>query len=126
MKQQSWAKRIWAGLCNTPGFGARPYGDFGGPCSHQPDPLNKTGDGLRTRTVDAGISEVPESLLQENMIARESLAWLRENRHANPDKPWLVYTSFSRPALPANRAKAVFRPLLSRRRDTALGAPHGR
>ena len=90
------------------GFGARPYGDFGGPCSHQPDPLNKTGDGLRTRTVDAGISEVPESLLQENMIARESLAWLREHRHANPDKPWLVYTSFSRPHFPLTAPKRFF------------------
>ena len=90
------------------GFGARPYGDFGGPCSHQPDPLDKTEDGLRTRTVDAGISEVPESLLQENMIARESLAWLREHRHANPDKPWLVYTSFSRPHFPLTAPKRFF------------------
>ena len=90
------------------GFGARPYGDFGGPCSHQPDPLDKTGDGLRTRTVDAGISEVPESLLQENTIARESLSWLREHRHAKPNTPWLVYTSFSRPHFPLTAPKRFF------------------
>ncbi|MCZ6636441.1 MAG: sulfatase-like hydrolase/transferase [bacterium] len=92
------------------GFGARPYGDFGGMCSHQYDPLNKLDgqDSLRSRTVDAGISEVPESLLQENMIARESLAWLRENRHANPEQPWLLYTSFSRPHFPLTTAKRFF------------------
>lgn len=110
------------------GFGARPYGDFGGPCSHQPDPLEKTGDGLRTRTVDAGISEVPESLLQENMIARESLAWLREHRHAKPDTPWLVYTSFSRPHFPLTAPKRFFdryypdgvtRPWVERTGDSA-------
>ena len=110
------------------GFGARPYGDFGGPCSHQPDPLDKTGDGLRTRTVDAGISEVPESLLQENTIARESLSWLREHRHAKPDTPWLVYTSFSRPHFPLTAPKRFFdryypegatRPWVGRTGDSA-------
>ena len=110
------------------GFGARPYGDFGGPCSHQPDPLDKTGDGLRTRTVDAGISEVPESLLQENTIVRESLSWLREHRHAKPDTPWLVYTSFSRPHFPLTAPKRFFdryypegatRPWVGRTGDSA-------
>lgn len=96
------------------GFGARPYGDFGGPCAHQFDPLSKTDDenlggmDMRSRTVDAGVSEVPESFLQENMVARESLSWLRENRHKNPDKPWLVYTSFSRPHFPLTAPKRFF------------------
>ena len=88
------------------GFGARPYGDFGGMCSHQYDPLsrhnaqNEAGMKMRSRTADSGLSEIPESLLQENMTARESLAWLRENQHANPGQPWLLYTSFSRPHFP--------------------------
>jgi choline-sulfatase len=90
------------------GFGARPYGDFGGPCSHQSDPLSRGDDSLRSRTIDAGLSEVPEAFLQENMIVRESMAWLRENRHANPDKPWLVYTSFSRPHFPLTAPKRFF------------------
>ena len=42
------------------------------------------------------------------MIARESLAWLREHHHANPDKPWLVYTSFSRPHFPLTAPKRFF------------------
>ena len=88
------------------GFGARPYGDFGGPCAHQFDPLSITnetqrgGMDMRSRTADAGISEIPESLLQENMVTRESLSWLRENRHANPNQPYLLYASFSRPHFP--------------------------
>lgn len=88
------------------GFGARPYGDFGGMCSHQYDPLsrhndqNEAGMKMRSRTADSGLSEIPESLLQENMTARESLAWLRENQHANPGQPWLLYASFSRPHFP--------------------------
>jgi len=96
------------------GFGARPYGDFGGMCSHQYDPLSKhnstnaAGMDMRSRTADAGLSEVPESLLQENMVVRESLTWLRENRYDNPDQPWLLYTSFSRPHFPLTAPRRFF------------------
>jgi choline-sulfatase len=89
------------------GFGARPYGDFGGPCAHQFDPLSKGGPDeykpgmdMRSRTLDAGLSEIPESMLQENTVARETIAWLRQQRHQNPDKPWMVFASFSRPHFP--------------------------
>ena len=89
------------------GFGARPYGDFGGPPGHQHDPLDRladrggeSGSQMRSRTVDAGLSQIPESLLQEQMVARESLAWLREHRHANPGQPWMLLASFSRPHFP--------------------------
>ena len=81
------------------GFSARPYGDFGGPCGHQDDPFHSDG-GMRSRTIDAGISDVPEAFLQENMIVRESVALLREHKAANPEQPWLVYNSFSRPHFP--------------------------
>lgn len=96
------------------GFGSRPYGDFGGPCGHQHDPLKKPGDemragrDMRSRTVKAGVSEIPESLLQENAVCRESLSWLRENRHANPDKPWLLFASFSRPHFPLTAPRRFF------------------
>ena len=30
------------GSLQTAGFGDRPYGDFGGPCAHQPDPLARS------------------------------------------------------------------------------------
>ncbi|NKB70775.1 MAG: sulfatase-like hydrolase/transferase [Candidatus Latescibacteria bacterium] len=82
------------------GFQDRPYGDFGGPCSHQEDPLQTDEDTMRSRTVDAGLSQVPEALLQEQMVARQSLAWLRQQRHTDPDKPWLLMASFSRPHFP--------------------------
>ena len=93
------------------GFGARPYGDFGGPCAHQHDPLSKTdddhraGSDMRSRTVDAGVTEIPEAFHQENMVVRESISWLRENRHANPDQSWLLYASFSRPHFPLTAPK---------------------
>jgi choline-sulfatase len=55
---------------------------------------------MRLRTLDAGLTEIPESMLQEQMVARESIAHLREHRHAHPDQPWLLYASFSRPHFP--------------------------
>ena len=95
------------GSLQTAGFGDRPYGDFGGPCAHQPDPLSADG-GLRSRTLDAGISDVPEALIQENIVARTALAWAREQRHSDPDQPWLLYTSFSRPHFPLTAPKRFF------------------
>jgi choline-sulfatase len=93
------------------GFGSRPYGDFGGPCAHQLDPLSRLaveggpGMGMRSRTVDAGLSEIPEAYLQENVVARTAVAWAREQEHASPDQPWLLYTSFSRPHFPLTAPK---------------------
>ena len=96
------------------GFGSRPYGDFGGPCSHQVDPLPpssreeaKTKD-LRSRKVDAGVTQIPESVLQEQVVVRESIAFLREHHHRNPDQPWLLYASFSRPHFPLTAPRRFF------------------
>jgi choline-sulfatase len=55
---------------------------------------------MRSRTVDAGLSEVPEAYLQENVVAKTAVAWAREQEHGSPDQPWLLYTSFSRPHFP--------------------------
>jgi choline-sulfatase len=91
------------------GFGARPYGDFGGPCGHQHEPIVDTGnESIRSRTQDAGISQIPESLLQEQMVVRESIAHLREHRHQSPDQPWLLHASFSRPHFPLTAPKRFF------------------
>lgn len=97
------------------GFQHRPYGDFGGPCAHQFDPLDlfdseglKPGMDMRSRTADAGLSQIPESLLQEQMVARESIAWLREQRHARAEQPWLLYASFSRPHFPLTAPRRFF------------------
>lgn len=96
-------KLHFGGSRQKAGFGHRPYGDFGGPCSHQPDPFtapDSAGRGMRSRTAAAGLSEIPESLLQERMVVDESVAWIREQNARQPDQPWLLNASFSRPHFP--------------------------
>ena len=97
------------------GFQTRPYGDFGGPCAHQSDPLDiydpenqRPGMAMRSRTLDVGVSQIPESMLQEQLVARESVAYLRQQRHAHPDQPWLLYASFSRPHFPLTAPRRFF------------------
>lgn len=102
------------GSLQKAGFDDRPYGDFGGPCAHQLDPLTgqdgegRAGMDLRSRTLDAGLSQIPEAFLQENVVARTALSWVREQRHKNSDQPWLLYTSFSRPHFPLTAPRRFF------------------
>jgi len=123
------------GCLQHAGFAARPYGDFGGPCAHQPDPFTKEkgdpgdpGWAMRSRTFDAGVSQVPEALLQEQVVVRQSLAWLREHCHAQPETPWLLTASFSRPHFPLTSPRRFFdrfypegvtRPRIGRTGDSA-------
>lgn len=111
------------------GFQHRPYGDFGGPCAHQFDPLDlyeeeglRPGMDMRSRTVDAGLSQIPESMLQEQLVARESTAWLRQQHHQNPEQPWLLYASFSRPHFPLTAPSRHF----DRYYPTGVTPPHVR
>lgn len=95
------------------GFGARPYGDFNAPSpGHQKDPLFLPGvqDHIFMPSIieDAGLSDIPESLLQEQFVVREATAWLREHRHAHPNQPWLMYTSFVHPHFPMNAPRRFF------------------
>lgn len=95
------------------GFQARPYGDFTAPSpAHQRDPLFLPGqqDHIFMPSIleDAGLSDIPESLLQEQMVVRESIAWLREHRHSHPNKPWLLYASFVHPHFPMNAPRRFF------------------
>lgn len=115
------------GSAQFAGFDHRPYGDFGGPCAHQPDPLrppsvpkDAPGSSLRNRTLDADISDIPEGLLQENVVVRESTSWIREHRHANPDTPWLLYATFSRPHFPLTAPRRFF----DRYYPEGVNAPH--
>lgn len=102
------------GTLQHAGFDDRPYGDFGGPCAHQTNPEQEPlGDkafkqGLRERTTQVGYCSVPESMLQERMAAQESVAWLRDQHAANPDQPWLMFTSFSRPHFPLTAPRRHF------------------
>jgi choline-sulfatase len=86
------------------GFEDRPYGDLTGGMGHQADPIDPpdTGRGVfdtRSRTADAGVTGIPEGAHQEQVVLRETLAWLREQRHRSED-PWLLCASFSRPHFP--------------------------
>jgi len=83
------------------GFGHRPYGDLTGRTGHQREPLDgKRRAAMRSRTADAGVTGIPESLMQEEVVAQESLAWIRERRSAAPETPWFLCASFSRPHFP--------------------------
>ncbi len=84
------------------GFQHRPYGDLTGGTGHQADPIaDPAARGMRGRTSTAvGVTEIPESLLQEQVVAQETVAWVREHEAANPDKPWFLMASFSRPHFP--------------------------
>jgi choline-sulfatase len=112
------------------GFNNRPYGDLTGGTGHQFEPLYDNlaihkplmpsgmtqgdlvygldGNHLLSTITDAGVTDVPESMLQEQNIIRESLAWLREHRHQSPDQPWFLCASFSRPHYPYTAPERYF------------------
>lgn len=100
------------------GFQHRPYGDLTGhgiqQPSHQPDPIDpdrletnprRQGIDIGTRIPGAGITEIPESQLQEWIVVRESLAWLREH---GSEQPWFMCASFSRPHFPLTAPRRHF------------------
>ena len=82
------------------GFDHRPYGDLTGATGHQWEPLDRAGGrSIGERVGDAGVTEIPESRLQETATAREGLSWIREQEAAG-DAPWFLCASFSRPHFP--------------------------
>lgn len=116
------------------GFQHRPYGDLTGRTGHQGNPKLTpnnppyTGMAMRSRTVDACESTIPQSLLQEQVVATETIAFLRDHQHASPDKPWFVCASVSRPHFPLQAPKRFFdrywphgvtKPKVGREGDTA-------
>jgi len=97
------------------GFHLRPYGDYATVnAGHQPDPLREFEGGggpggMMRRIRLAGPTTLPESFLQEHIVARETTALLREHRHraqrggateGGEYKPVFVTASFSRPHFP--------------------------
>lgn len=104
------------------GFNHRPYGDLTGGAGHQFEPVFGTidydsinverGAGKDTShkvytsrwrhagVTSAGVTEFPESALQEQDIVDETTAFLREHEHHNPNQPWFLCASFSRPHPP--------------------------
>ncbi len=91
------------------GFQHRPYGDLTGKTGHQWEPIDdEARTSMRWRTARAGVTDIPESLLQDEVVAQESVAWLREHQHAHPDQPWFVCASFSRPHFPLTAPRRWF------------------
>ena len=94
------------------GFQFRPYGDLipNCFCGHQPDPIETAKDQAWTRHdighfPFAGASEIPESLLQESVVTKESLAFIK----AHCEGPWFVCAGYSRPHHPLTAPERCFR-----------------
>lgn len=88
------------------GFDHRPYGDLivDRFCFHQPDPPY-TWDGRWCnhevgRFAWAGETQIPESLLGDGVVTRESLAFLLEHSDKYPDRPWFFCAGYGRPHFP--------------------------
>lgn len=95
-------KMHFGGTVQFGGFDERTYGDLTGQSSHQaepPTPYSHPPDYRRLLT-EVGRTAIPESLLQETRVVDESLATLREHRHSDPETPWFLCASFSRPHWP--------------------------
>jgi len=97
------------------GFQKRPYGDLipNARCSHQPDPIQSMVNNYWTnhqkgRFCYAGPSEIPESMIQDNVVTLESLAFIHEHGKDNPDKPWFLCASYQRPHHPLTAPKRYF------------------
>lgn len=84
------------------GFKHRPYGDLTGKAGHQSEVWSEPNghDPVQSRTKVVGKTSIPESLLQDQVVAHETVAYLREHQAAHPDTPWFLCASFSRPHFP--------------------------
>ena len=99
-------KMHFGGNLQFAGFRHRPYGDLTGVCGHQWEPLeDENRNTMRVRTSGAGVTGIPESAIQDNVVAHETVAFLREHTHANPEQPWFLCASFSRPHFPLTAPK---------------------
>ena len=91
-------KMHFGGRDQMQGFQVRPYGDLRHGLGHQPEPIELFPAYEAARS--AGITEIPESLLQDVVVTRETLAFLLEHHDTEPEVPWFVCASYSRPHSP--------------------------
>lgn len=91
-------KMHYGGRNQMNGFQHRPYGDLRHALGHQPDPLSMYPGYANAES--AGVSEVPESMMQDVVVTRESLALVSEHVDREPEKPWFVCASYCRPHCP--------------------------
>jgi choline-sulfatase len=90
------------------GFRHRPYGDLTGKTGHQWEPIPVPIRNMRARTEHVGVTGIPESLIQDEVVAHETVAFLREQRHREADRPWFLCASFSRPHFPLTSPRRHF------------------
>ena len=88
-------KMHFGGRDQLQGFQYRPYGDLRHGLGHQPEPLTMFPGYHHAES--AGITEIPESLLQDVVVTRETLSFLSEHADRDPDRPWFVCASYGRP-----------------------------
>lgn len=91
-------KMHFGGRDQMNGFQERPYGDLRHGLGHQADPISMFPGYALARS--AGITEIPESLLQEVVVTRETLAWILEHQSQHTGRPWFACASYSRPHPP--------------------------
>ncbi|MBL9216485.1 MAG: sulfatase-like hydrolase/transferase [Opitutaceae bacterium] len=91
-------KMHYGGRDQMQGFQDRPYGDLRHGLGHQPDPLAMFPGYAGPRS--GGVSEVPESLMQDVVVTRETLAYVLEHEAAGTGQPWFVCASYGRPHSP--------------------------
>lgn len=91
-------KMHFGGKDQMNGFQHRPYGDLRHGLGHQPDPLSMYPGYAAPE--GAGVTEIPESLIQDVVVTRESLSFLREHHDQHPEKPWFLCASYGRPHSP--------------------------
>ena len=97
------------------GLQYRPYGDLVESRfpAHQPDPP-ETADGRWNnhavgRFPFAGPTSLPETMLVDGVVTRESLAWLLEFADSSPEQPWFFMASYPRPHFPLTAPARYFR-----------------
>ncbi len=100
------------------GWQHRPFGDLVECIApmHQPDPP-ETADGRWNRHAVgrfpfAGPTHIPEGLLADPLITRESLAWLAEYTASGDDRPWFFCASYQRPHFPLTAPERYIRAAL--------------
>ena len=91
-------KMHFGGRDQMQGFQLRPYGDLRHGLGHQPDPIHLFPSYAGAQ--GAGVTEIPESLLQDVVVTRETLSLLREHADAERETPWFCCASYSRPHSP--------------------------